>query len=217
MAQKRKRNSSMDNGQLAIDKKKLSTLNYQLSIIILFLLFSCNSDYVPKPTGYFKIDFPEKKYQQFNQPDYPYTFEYPTYAHVLKDTTFFDSATENPWWINIDFPQFSARIYLSYKIIGQYKLDSLLNDAFNLTNKHSIKATYIDDSIMNVADNVHGEFFKVEGNVATGNQFFLTDSTKHFIRGALYFDATPNEDSLKPVNQFLAEDMKHLISTFRWK
>ncbi|MEP6682768.1 MAG: gliding motility lipoprotein GldD [Parafilimonas sp.] len=218
MEKQRRKNNLIENGQFTIDNNKiLSTVNHQLSIIILILLLGCNSPYIPKPTGYFKIDLPQKKYQQFNQQDYPYTFEYPVYAKVVKDSTFFGDATENPWWINIEFPQFSARIYLSYKIIGQYKLDSLLNDAFNLTNKHSVKATYIDDSLMNVSDNVHGEFFKVEGNVATANQFFLTDSTKNFLRGALYFDATPNEDSLRPINQFLVEDMKHLISTLRWK
>jgi gliding motility-associated lipoprotein GldD len=208
-----KKSKLMDNGQWIIDNK----VNRQLSIIILILLFSCNSAYTPKPAGYFKIDFPEKKYQTFNQPGYPYSFEYPTYARVTKDSTFFGDATENPWWINVEFPQFSARIYLSYKIIGQYKLDTLLNDAFNLTNEHSVKASYIDDSVMNVSENVHGEFFKVEGDVATANQFFLTDSTKNFLRGALYFYATPNEDSLRPVNQFLVQDMKHLINTFRWK
>ena len=186
-------------------------------ITALFILSACNSTYTPKPTGYFKIDFPEKSYQQFNQPGYPYTFEYPAYARIIKDSTFFDTTAENPWWINIDFPQFNARMYLSYKIIGNNKLEKLLNDAYNLTNKHSIKASYINDSIMNISDNVHGSFFSVQGDVATASQFFLTDSTKNFIRGALYFDATPNEDSLRPVSQFLVEDMKHLINTFRWK
>jgi gliding motility-associated lipoprotein GldD len=210
MMQRKKKSRSTVNSQR-------STVNSQLGAILLLFLLSCNSPYIPRPAGYFKIDFPEKKYQVFNQPAYPYTFEYPTYAHVVKDSTFFGDATENPWWINVEFPQFSARIYLSYKIIGKYKLDSLLNDAFNLTNKHSIKASYIDDSLMNISENVHGEFFKVEGDVATANQFFLTDSTKNFLRGALYFDATPNEDSLRPVNSFLVDDMKHLINTFRWK
>ena len=186
-------------------------------ITALFILSACNSTYTPKPTGYFKIDFPEKTYQQFNQPGYPYTFEYPAYARIIKDSTFFDTTAENPWWINIDFPQFNARMYLSYKIIGNNKLEKLLNDAYNLTNKHSIKASYINDSIMNISDNVHGSFFSVQGDVATASQFFLTDSTKNFIRGALYFDATPNEDSLRPVSQFLVDDMKHLINTFRWK
>lgn len=191
---------------------------YKILFFILFFLLSCNSPYVPKPTGYFKIDFPQKKYKAFNRAGYPYTFEYPVYANVIKDSTFFGDSTENPWWINIDFPQFSARIYLSYKVIGEkYKLEKLLNDAFDLTNKHTVKATYIDDSAMTVTPNVHGMYFKVEGNVATANQFFLTDSTKNFLRGALYFDATPNEDSLRPVNQFLVDDMKHLITSFRWK
>jgi gliding motility-associated lipoprotein GldD len=231
MMQLRKKSSSTVNGQRSMANRESSdvnrqtsnvkrqTSNFQLWVFILSLscLLSCNSPYIPKPAGYFKIDLPEKKYQSFNQPGYPYTFEYPTYANVVKDSTFFGDATENPWWINVEFPQFSARIYLSYKIIGQYKLDSLLNDAFNLTNKHSVKASYIDDSLMNISENVHGEFFKVEGDVATANQFFLTDSTKNFLRGALYFDATPNEDSLRPVNTFLVDDMKHLINTFRWK
>ena len=185
----------------------------------LFIVFiSCNSPYIPKPNGYFKIDLPKKSYRVFKNENYPYTFEYPSYARVVKDSTFFDSSTENPWWINVEFPQFSARIYLSYKVVGEkYKLDHLLNDAFDLTNKHTVKASFIDDSLMNVSANVHGMYFKVEGNVATSNQFFLTDSTKNFIRGALYFDATPNEDSLRPVNQFLVADMKHLISTFKWQ
>lgn len=190
----------------------------RLTICFLLIACSCNSSYTPKPSGYFKIDFPKKSYQSFNEPGYPYSFEYPTYARVVKDSTFFDSAAENPWWINVEFPQFSARIFLSYKIIGQkYKLDKLLNDAFDLTNKHTVKANFIDDSLMNVSPNVHGMYFHVEGNVATASQFFLTDSTKNFIRGALYFYATPNEDSLRPVNNFLEQDMKHIISTFRWK
>jgi len=53
--------------------------------------------------------------------------------------------------------------------------------------------------------------------VATPYQFFLTDSTHHFFRGALYYDATPNQDSLAPVNAFLLEDIQHILNTFRWK
>ena len=213
MAQIRGKKSMINSQRSTVNGQRL-TVFFTLIVIV---LFSCNSPYVPKPTGYFKIDFPEKKYQLFDQEGYPYTFEYPTYARIVKDSTFFGDATENPWWINVEFPQFSSRIYLSYKIIGKYKLDSLLNDAFNLTNKHSIKASYIDDSVMTISTNVHGEFFKVEGDVATASQFFLTDSTRNFLRGALYFDATPNEDSLRPVNEFLVADMKHLINTLRWR
>lgn len=181
------------------------------------ILFSCNSDYTPKPRGYFKIDFPKKQYQSFNQPGYPYSFEYPVYAKIVKDSSFFGEATENPWWINIDFPRFNGRIYVSYKEIGKNKFDKLINDAFTMTNKHTTKAYSIDDSLITNPNNVGGVFFKVGGNVATANQFFLTDTTRHFLRGALYFDAAPNEDSLGIVSSFLIDDVRHLINTFRWK
>lgn len=185
--------------------------------MVTFSFVACNTSYVPKPEGYFQIPLPEKKYQVFDQPGYPYSFEYPVYAKVVKDSSFFDQKTENPWWINIDFPQFNGHIYFSYKDIRNNDFKKLVNDAFNLTNKHSIKATSIDDSTITTKNGVHGVYFKVGGNVATAAQFFLTDSTKNFFRGALYFDAVPNQDSLKPVSNFLAEDMKHLINTFHWK
>lgn len=178
---------------------------------------SCNSPFVPRPKGYFNISFPEKKYVRFEKEGYPYTFEYPVYATVTKDSVFFGSSTENPWWINIDFPSFNSKIYISYKEIGINNFGKLINDAFVLTNKHSSKASGIDDSIMVNPNGVAGMFFRVGGNVATANQFFLTDSTRHFLRGALYFDATPNEDSLKVVNDFIQADMRHLINTFSWR
>ena len=197
--------------QFFIGQKRL------MFLVIMSLFFACNSPYIPKQEGYFNIPLPEKKYVTFNEPSYPYTFEYPAYAQIVKDSTFFDSIPENPYWINIDFPQFAGRIYMSYKSIGKYKLEQLINDAYKMTNKHTIKASGIDDSLIHPANNVSGIFFKVEGDVATANQFFVTDSTRNFLRGALYFDATPNEDSLRPVNDFLVKDMKHLINTFRWK
>jgi gliding motility-associated lipoprotein GldD len=184
---------------------------------LLSIASSCNSPFTPKPRGYFKIQFPERKYQLFDQPGYPYAFEYPVYSNVLKDSTFFGEATENPWWVNIDFPQFHGKIYISYKEIGANKFDKLLNDAFNLTNKHSQKAYSIDDSLIITPNNVTGMFFKIGGDVATSYQFFLTDSVRHFLRGALYFEASPNQDSIGMVNDFVAEDMRHLINTFRWK
>ena len=188
-----------------------------LFIISALILSSCNSDYVPKPRGYFKIDFPNHQYQSFDKPGYPYRFEYPVYAQVVQDSTFFDKTPENPFWINVDFPRFSGRIYISYKDIGKNSFDKLKEDAYKMTYKHTSKATSIEDSVFRTALGVSGVFFNVGGNAATGKQFFLTDSTRHFLRGALYFDTTPNEDSLGIVNQFLQQDMFHLINTFQWK
>lgn len=187
-------------------------------ILILVLFVSCNSEYTVKKKGYYKIDFPEHEYQKFDQPGYPFTFEYPVYAAIIKDSTFFEEATENPYWLNIDFPRFAGKIYISYKEIGtKNKFDKLVSDAFNMTFKHTSRATAIRDSLMRTDAGLTGVFFNVAGNTATAKQFFLTDSTRHFIRGALYFDATPNEDSLLIVNKFLQEDMKHLINTLKWR
>jgi gliding motility-associated lipoprotein GldD len=188
-------------------------------VSILILLFACNSNYTYKKKGYFKIDFPKKEYRLFDQPGYPYSFEYPVYANVIKDSTFFGDVSENPWWINIDVPQLGGRVYVSYKEIGQKnKFDSLLNDAFKMTYlQHSTVASGRDDSLMHTQNGAEGYFFKLYGNTATANQFFLTDSTKHFLRGALYFDAAPNEDSLSIVNDFLKQDLFHLINTLKWK
>jgi gliding motility-associated lipoprotein GldD len=180
-------------------------------------LMGCNSPFTPKPTGYFAIPFPEKKYQTFDKPGYPYAFEYPVYASVAKDSIFFGETNENPWWININFPQFNGRIYISYKDIKKNNFDTLVKHAFTLTGKHTVKAYAINDSVIHTKNNVEGIFFTVSGDVATANQFFLTDSTRHFLRGALYFDATPNADSLGIVNKFLIEDVKYLINSFRWK
>jgi gliding motility-associated lipoprotein GldD len=186
-------------------------------IIVFVALIACNSDYTLKQRGYYKIDFPEHQYTQYAQPGSPYSFEYPVYAKVVRDTTFFEAKPENDYWINIDFPQFYGKIYISYKEIKKNNFDSLVADAFKMTYKHTSKATEIRDSLMKTPAGLTGVFFQVGGNAATAKQFFITDSVKHFVRGALYFDASPNADSLGVVNNFLEQDMKHLINTLRLK
>ena len=207
-----------------------------LSILSVLLIAACNSTYTSKKTGYFKIDLPDKKYVLFNEPEMPYSFEYPAYASIVKDSTYFDANPENDYWRNIDFKKLNAKIFLSYKIIGGkalYKIkmpngtykdstginmyDKMINDAFNLTNKNDDVATSKKDSLFKTANNVSGLLFKLGGNAATQRQFFMTDTTKNFIRGALYFYASPNADSVKPVVDFIQQDIDHLIKTFRWK
>lgn len=196
-------------------------------------LVSCNSPFTAKPTGYFKIDFPKRNYQTFDQPGYPYSFQYPTYAQVIKDTSYFWA--DDPYGVNVYFPSFNGKIYLSYKTVGGesvYKIkrdgkyidsigindfNRLVKDAYNLSYRNDVKAYSIDDSLMKTPNGISGIYFTLTGNVATANQFFLSDSTKHFLRGALYFNTTPNEDSLALVNNFLEVDLKHLINTVRWK
>ena len=205
-------------------------------IFILYVLQSCNSTYTSRKKGYYQIKLPQKHYLVFNDSAVPYSFEYPDYATIVKDSTYFDSSPENPFWRNVDFSQFNARIFLSYKSIGgkalykvkqadgMYKdslginyFDKMVNDAFNLTNKNEAVATSIKDSVFRTKNGITGVLFRVGGNAATARQFFMSDTSRHFIRGALYFDTTPNADSLKPVQDFLQADISHLINTFRWK
>ena len=207
-------------------------------VIISTFLTACNTSFDhTKKVGYFKIDFPEKKYQLFDDPTFPYSFEYPVYAKIVKDSsTFFDSNPENVYWRNIDFTQFNAKIFLSYKQIGGralYKIklangaykdslgtneyDKMISDAFRLTNKNEEKALGKKDSSFKTSTNIAGMLFKLKGDVATQRQFFMTDTTKNFIRGALYFYASPNADSLQPVVNYLQQDIDHIINTFKWK
>lgn len=192
---------------------------FLLLLIGCWCIVACNSDYsIGKKKGYFRIDFPEKRYQSFEQPGYPYTFEYPVYAKVTKDSTFFNDKAGD-WWINIDVPEFNGRIYISYKKIGDNNsFDSLVRDGFKMAYKQHVDvSTGIEESRILTPNKVEGIYFDLGGNTATANQFFLTDSTRHFLRGALYFDAAPNADSLGIVNDFLKKDLEHLINTLKWK
>ncbi len=208
----------------------------QCLALSLFCLVACNSPYTPKPRGYFRINLPGHQYRTFDSAGFPFSFEYPVYATITRDSTYFEEQPENPYWINLDIPSLGGRIYLSYNEIGgkaRYKVrnaagqyvdsiginrfDKLLNGSYTLSFKHSYKASAIEDSVFETPNGLHGVFFRIGGNTATANQFLLSDTVKHFLRGALYFDAAPNEDSLRPVNNFLKEDMQHLINTLRWR
>ncbi|HMO61383.1 MAG TPA: hypothetical protein PKC39_00490 [Ferruginibacter sp.] len=206
------------------------------ALAILIFFASCNSPYGTKKRGFFAISLPERGYQQFSKEGFPYSFEYPVYAQVVQDSTYFDSNPENPFWINVDFPQFNSRVFISYKKIGGkalYKIkqpdgsyrdsfginvyDKMVDDAFKLTNKNNVVSSSIKDSLIHTPNGIGGVFFRVGGNAATAKQFFLTDTTRHFLRGALYFNSPPNADSLKPVQDFLQADLEHLINSFRWQ
>ncbi|MBI5539477.1 MAG: gliding motility lipoprotein GldD [Bacteroidia bacterium] len=185
---------------------------YLFLVSTLLLLISCNQDYIPKPAGYFRIDLPEKKYQVYDK-DCPYTFEYPLYsqAHVS------DQTNALPCWLNLNFPDFKAKIHLSY-----IKVTSDLNEAIEecrtLVYKHDIKADAIKEVPYSDSINkVYGTLYEIKGNAASSIQFYVTDSLNNLVRGALYFEVKPNKDSLAPVINFLEEDITHIVETIRWK
>jgi gliding motility-associated lipoprotein GldD len=193
-------------------KKYFFFISIYILIFILFLA-GCSDNYSPKPRGYFRIDLPEKQYARFDS-TYPYSFEYPVYAKVIAD----NRATSEPYWINIDFPRFQGRIYISYKPV-KGNLTEYLEDARTFVVKHIPKAEAIDDTLIyRPEDRVFGLVYYIQGSQAASPcQFFVTDSSAHFLRGALYFNVEPNNDSLAPVLAFIEEDIRHLVKTFRWK
>lgn len=186
-------------------------------VVMLFLstvIFSCGRDNpVPKPRGYFRIDLPERNYRIFDT-NFPYRFEYPVYTRISGDP----HAPEEPYWINVDFPRFAGRLHLSYKEVNDTNLVHYLEDSRNFVMKHIPKATSINDSlIMDREKEKFGLVYEIYGpGVASPYQFFLTDSARHFLRGALYFNVVPNNDSLRPVIDFIHKDIIHLIRTFEW-
>ncbi len=185
-----------------------------ISILLLTVLLSgCNQDYVPKPRSYFRIDLPEKSWQSFDT-TFPYAFEYPAYAviHTKPDTS------ANPYWINLEFPRFKGTCYISYSNPGT-KLKDYLEESREMALKHMQKSNGIDEFIINRPEaKVFGTVFEISGNDAASTyQFYLTDSIDNFIRGALYFNIVPNNDSLSPVIAFLKKDIDHLIETLKWK
>jgi hypothetical protein len=57
----------------------------------------------------------------------------------------------------------------------------------------------------------------MKGEIATSTQFFMTDSADHYLRGVVYFYSQPNPDSLKPVDDFIADEVIQLIESLQWK
>jgi gliding motility-associated lipoprotein GldD len=180
-------------------------------------LLSCSEVPVPKPKGYFRIDLPAKEYALFNHTglyaDIPLIFEYPVYG-ILSDNA--DNMSESGWF-NIDFPRFSARIYLTYKEVGG-DLAGLIEQTYTMNVKnHIIKADAINELVIKNEENrVFGILYDLKGNTASAVQFYVTDSTDHYLRGSLYFESEPNADSLAPVIEFFRDDIIHLIETLKW-
>ena len=177
-----------------------------------FLLAGCGHAPVPKPAGYFRIDLPEKVYVHFDSPC-SYSIEYPQYAMI----NLHPGSAADTCWMDIEFPSLKAKIHLTYFDIRN-NLASLTEMSREMAYKHTIRAEAIDEKFWaNDSSRVYGILYDLKGNTASAVQFFVTDSTKHYLRGSLYFMAQPNEDSLMPVISFLREDIIHLIETLNWR
>ena len=179
------------------------------------LLVSCEEEErsLPKPKGYFRIDLPEKDYTKVDSLD-RYAFEVPSYAQLTPDP--FSPQEKN--WVNVEMPCFKASIHLTHKDV-KGNLGEYLEDVHTMITKHLQKANGMNDSlIVDPERKVYGMLIEMDGKgVATPLQFYLTDSTANFIRGALYFNFVPNNDSMQPVIDYLRQDINRMINTFEWK
>lgn len=183
--------------------------NFFLFSLFFFLifLFSCNSDFLPKPKGYLSLEYPIKSYQKLSL-ERPYSFE------VSSNATIIDDANN---WLKIQYPNLKASIDITYKPINN-NLKELLTDAEKLVFKHAVKAEQIiPKDFVNSQKKVFGSFYEITGNAASNLQFHVTDSSSHFIKGSLYFYAKPNYDSILPAVDYIKEDILKLIETLKWK
>ena len=182
-----------------------------MAAIITVITSGCSND-VPRPRGYFRIALPEKEYVKFDNDSFPYLFDYANVANIERKPT-----KDEPYWIDVVYPRLNARIYCSYKHVdGNFK--EVNEDARSFVYKHTIKADditeqpYQDDSAK-----VYVLLYELKGNTASAIQFVATDSVKHFFRGALYFDNTPNQDSVAPVREYIREDIIRMLESLRWR
>nr|WP_310558324.1 gliding motility lipoprotein GldD [Flavobacterium sp.] len=186
---------------------KLTYTQRFIIIIILVSIVSCKDAVLPKPSSYLRLDYPEAEYANFES-KCPFTFEMNSEA-VIKG--------EKDCGFTITYPKMKATIYLTYKPVNN-DIEKLLSDAQKLTYEHVIKADDIlEQPYLNPSKKVYGMFYQVDGNAATNSQFYVTDSTKHFVTGSVYFYAKPNFDSIMPAASYVKNDMQRLMETLKWK
>jgi gliding motility-associated lipoprotein GldD len=214
------RQASFQKKSFCESKIKWTMKNWLLFVIAgLAVAAGCSeTPSIPKPRGYPKVVYPEKKYRPFDESYCSFTFSMPTYARIEQDTLFFEEKPQHPCWFNIYVPDFDCAVHCSYyPVAGAKELEELKKDAFELAAKHNIRADFIDELPIERPDGTSGFAFDIQGPAASPFQFFLTDGKKHFLRGALYFNTQINTDSLAPVYDFMKTDIIELINTLEWQ
>lgn len=185
-----------------------------LATLLMFTACQFEQNTMPKPRGYYRINFPQKTYTDFNE-GCAFTFSYPSYATLVTDR----DKNAQDCWKNLNFPQFNGVLHLTYySFLLPKAYNEMTENARTLAMKHSVKADAIDQRIINYPDKkVYGIYYSIDGNTASSVQFFLTDSVQHYFRGALYFNERPQYDSIQPVVNFIKTDIDKLIESFQWK
>jgi gliding motility-associated lipoprotein GldD len=185
-----------------------------ISLLSILVFFGCGEEIsTPKPVGYFRIDLPEGEYIRKSPENCPFTFEQSTLGRLEYQV----SQEDEQCWFNLSYPRFDAKIYLTYKEVDQ-NLRGYIEESRALTYEHQIKANRISEvKIDDQSRSVYGLVYDLGGAVASPVQFYLTDSTNHFLRGSLYFEAKPNPDSIAPVLAYVKKDIELFTRSLEWK
>jgi len=178
-------------------------------------LWACQDEpIVPKPPTYPRLELPDHEYVDIPN-DCPYEMQLSNlFKHRLVPGQSGLFCTQE-----VDLGPLNGTLFLFYmRLSHPDSLSSIINFANDKVDEHKIKADKIDiQNIIRVKDKVYGTFFELKGNVATNFQFYLTDSTTHFLRGEILLNSRPNYDSLRPTLQYLKKDLLHLTNTVKWK
>jgi len=183
-------------------------MRLRISILVLLCatLLSCGGDTLPKPKALLSLNYPKPAYTTTTS-SCDYSFQNNTLGTVIFE--------ENCNAL-IQYPSLNGTLFLTYRKVDN-NINSLLQDAQKLTYEHTRKADNIlEEKYINDESQVFGMFYDVSGNAASQSQFYVTDSTKHFITGSIYFNAKPNYDSIFPAAAYLKNDSRHLMETINW-
>ncbi len=213
--------------------------NILLGIAIAGLLSACGGgDYSPKPQAYLRIDMPEHNYWLVDSlcshpgdtlifgddtmiaitgscKTFPFTFE-ANECVELKEK----DAPKGEEWIDLVYPQWDGVVFLSYRRMhSPDELKVNIDDAIRFMEQHYKVASGVEEQGYEDRENrVYGTVYYLKGSkVASTCQFWLTDSTTNFLRGSLFLNRTPNNDSLAPVLEYIQTDIEHLVETLRWR
>jgi len=199
-------------------------MKYKNSKYLLFILLACTISscketiLVPKPRMYPKITYPEYTLLKYEPEACPFKFKYASYAQAIKDSSFFGEKPMNDCWFNLQLDVFEGTLHCSYlPITKAADLTKYIKDSYRLAREHQIKANFIDEIPIHKTNQVNGILYNLEGPTASSFQFYLTDSTKHFLRASLYFNAQTRPDSLRPILEFVKKDVMTIINTFEWR
>jgi gliding motility-associated lipoprotein GldD len=183
-----------------------------LGIVVFALLLRTPETTFPKPIGYFRIALPHPQYRTY---DAPCAFSIPVSQFATIEQM--DRGESDSCRFNIFYPKLKARIHCTYLPVSG-NINDLVVDAYTFASKHEMKASAIEKSLIEEEERkVFGIRYRIEGEAASPLQFFVTDSTAHYLRCALYFESAPNPDSIAPVYQYIERDMDELIKKVQWR